>query len=246
MNNINSGKRDKFGYSIANKQNHFDKEFSEGGMWEIRNGRKQTQEYAGLFVRDIKIPLNEFSLLDVGCALGDSIPVLKKAYPMAKLFGCDVSRTAIERCKKDYGEQAEFFAAAFEDISGFWDVIYCSHTIEHFADYKRIASWLLSKCNILYIIVPYYELKNGKPLDPLVEKGHMATFYRDTFNDLYEKGELLKPVKVYIAKKHLRIIDIILLEFKRAMKLIRYLRYFPPPKSQITYELINKNYSPKG
>ena len=76
-------------------------------------------------MRNIKFPFEDFSLLDVGCALGDAVPVLHKSYPKARIYGCDVSEIGIDRCKKDHGHIAKFFKAGFEDISGFWDVIFC-------------------------------------------------------------------------------------------------------------------------
>lgn len=237
-----------FNYDVSAKREHFDEEFSIGGQWEANNGRDQTRRFAEHFTRNISIPLEEFSLLDAGCALGDALPVLHKAYPNARLFGCDVSQVATERCKNDYGQIADFFAAAFEDISGFWDVIYCSHVLEHFEEYKSIASWLLKKCNILYIMTPYFELRNGQPLDPKVDKGHMVTFYKDSFDDFFEKGDVSLPVKKWIKSSRRgwgpsSVRTRVLSEIKRALKIVLLRRYFPPHR-QIIYELISKNYRP--
>jgi len=128
-------------------------------------------------------------MLDVGCALGDAIPVWRKKYPDAKLYGCDVCETAIERCQHEYGHIAKFFRASFEEITGFYDVIYCSNVLEHFEGYIEIAEHLLSLCRILYVMVPFNELREGKPLCPAPGKYHVTTFYTNSFDKLLERGK---------------------------------------------------------
>jgi len=235
-----------FKYDVSETSEYFDKAFSPGGQWETNNGRNQTRRFAECFVRNIKIPFEEFLLLDVGCVLGDAAPVLHKAYPKARLYGCDVSQVAIDRCKEDYGHIAEFFRAGFEDILGFWDMIYCSNVLEHFEEYKEIASWLLNKCNVLYIMTPFFELKNGQPLNPKVETGHKVTLYQNSFDEFYKQGFLSLPIKT----KKIRcpkawsppLLKEISREIRRGIKMIIFRRYFPPRMRQIIYELRNKDY----
>jgi hypothetical protein len=233
-------------YDVSETSEYLDKTFSQGGQWEKNNGRNQTRRFAECFTQNTNIPFKEFSLLDVGCALGDAAPVFRKAYPEARLYGCDVSQVAIERCKKDHGNSAEFFKAGFEDISGLWDVIYCSNVLEHFEEYKKIASWLLNKCNILYIMAPFFELKKGKPLDPKGDTVHKVTLYKDSFDELFKQGLLSSPIRTTIIRCpgawSPPLLKEISREIRRGLKMIFLRQYCPPRLRQIIYELINKNY----
>ena len=50
-------------------------------------------------------PKNEsFSLLDIGCALGDGTERLSQFFPLAKIFGVDFSAVAIEKAKQKIQE----------------------------------------------------------------------------------------------------------------------------------------------
>lgn len=81
--------------------NWWDNYFMPGGGWEKNNGRFQTKIFAEKFIRYSKIDVNkEFSLLDIGCALGDAIRLFNERYSHGTYFGIDLSTTAIERCKK--------------------------------------------------------------------------------------------------------------------------------------------------
>jgi hypothetical protein len=52
---------------------------------------------------------------------------------------------AVKRCQQRYGEIAQFFRASFEEIEGFWDVIYCSNVLERFEQHLEIAAVLLGQ-----------------------------------------------------------------------------------------------------
>ena len=158
--------------------------FTEGGHWEKNRGPSQTRRFAEFFHQNIRIPWASFSVLDVGCALGDSLPVWHEKYPLAELHGCDVAETAVKRCQERYGGFARFFRASFEELEGFWDAIYCSNVLEHFEQYIDIAEALLLRCKILFVLTPFGELGDGSPLKPNGEYYHVATLYRDSFDVL--------------------------------------------------------------
>ncbi|HEV2176514.1 MAG TPA: class I SAM-dependent methyltransferase [Terriglobia bacterium] len=159
--------------------------FEEGGHWEKNAGRRQTRRFAECASQRFHIPWPQFSLLDVGCALGDAMPVWREKYPSAKLYGCDVAEQAVRRSRECYGALADFFRASFEEIEGFWDVIYCSNVLEHFEQHAEIAELLLAHCNLLLVVAPFGELKDGSPLRPgRDDYYHVGTFYRDTFDFL--------------------------------------------------------------
>lgn len=168
-----------------NTRNHSESAFREGGVWDKNQGANQTRLFAECFHKHTQVPYTgEFSVLDIGCALDDALPVWKKYYPQARLFGCDVAESAISRAKKRYGEIAEFFLAGFEDLQGKWDVIYCSNVLEHFEQHVEIAAALLAHCKVLYVMTPYLELQDGRPIVPRPGSFHVATFDKETFNSL--------------------------------------------------------------
>ncbi len=164
---------------------HYSDDLFASGEWERRGGRTQTSRFANFFHRSVRIPNNPgFTLLDVGCALGDAMPVWKKRYPRAKLSGCDISQTAITRATERYGSIASFFRASFEEIDGMYDVCFCSNVLEHFEQHVDIARHLLRHCRTLYVMTPYAEMNHGKPLSPRPGEIHVATFLEDSFDAL--------------------------------------------------------------
>ena len=181
----------RIGAENPNTRQKWDTEFQKGGSWEQNEGRRQTRLFAECLHRHVRVPLSgRFSVLDVGCALGDALPVWKRNYPEAELAGCDVSPVSIERCRKDYGHVATFFTASFESIRGSWDVISCSNVLEHFEQHVEIAGLLLQHCRWLFIMTPHAELNSeGKPLKPAAGQIHVASFFRDTFNSLMQDNQ---------------------------------------------------------
>jgi SAM-dependent methyltransferase len=180
-----------------NTREAWEKEFSENGFWEKNEGRRQTRLFAEYFHKHVNVPRNgEFSVLDVGCAVGDALAVWHRRYPQAKLFGSDVSQVAIERAKREFGHIAHFEQWTFEEIQGQFDVIYCSNVMEHFENHVDIAELLLKRCEILYIMTPYAELNNGRTLDRAPLDLHVASFFDDTFDVLKERDNVRIETKV--------------------------------------------------
>jgi SAM-dependent methyltransferase len=128
--------------------------------WEKKHGRWQTESFAKEQMKHLKIS-SDFSgsLLDFGCGLGDAFPVYKKNFPWAKLIGIDISQSAINKCREKYGKIARFIQGDYNSIPEV-DLIIASNVFEHLSDDRNIANCLLSKCKLLFIIVPYKE----KPL----------------------------------------------------------------------------------
>jgi SAM-dependent methyltransferase len=171
------------GLSDPNSEQTNDANYEHGGSFDLNNGRMQTRLFAEAFHRHINVNMKaDFTVLDVGCGLGDALPVWRKYYPNSKLFGCDFSGTAIRRCNETYGNIATFFRARFEDIAETYDVIYCSNVLEHFECYLQIAELLHRRCQKLYILVPYMELRNGMPICSESDYYHKATFSLSSFD----------------------------------------------------------------
>jgi SAM-dependent methyltransferase len=172
--------------------------FSIGGGWEMNGGRRMTQVFAEHFTQRLQIDRTaSFSLLDMGCALGDAIRHFSAVFPNATLHGVDFSKTAIERCRTDLKKVATFEVMDIEHVQGQYDIIYCSNSLEHFEDYAAKARKLLGHCQRLCILVPYREMIDGRPLHPDPNEHHQATFYRDSFDFLVQEG-LARHVSSYV------------------------------------------------
>ena len=129
----------------------------KNGDWN-RSGRKQTMEYALANIKHIVLDNNfEGSILDFGCALGDSIPIYKKQFPLAKIKGIDISESAIQKCKKRFGDKAFFLCGDYKQIKK-EEIIIASHIMEHLTNDKDVVKNLLDKCNELYVFVPFKEI----------------------------------------------------------------------------------------
>jgi len=164
--------------------------FKENGAWEKNKGKQQTKLFAYYFDQVITFPDQEFTLLDVGCALGQAAAFFSRHYPKASISATDISDVAIRRAREQYGELANFFTADIESISGLFDVIYCSNVLEHFHDFEEKTRKLASCCKQLCIMVPYNERTHeGDKLTPdSTSIEHQNSFCEDSFNFLLEEG----------------------------------------------------------
>lgn len=158
-----------------NTKSYWEQRFSSQS-WEEKNGREQSAEFAHDQIRHFGIKQNfAGSILDFGCALGDAFPIYKKAFPNANLIGIDISQKAIELCKAHFGTIATFIQGDFKSVPDV-DVIIASNVFEHLSNHIEIATYLQSKCNDLYITVPYKE-------NPLFVE-HVNTYDENSFSML--------------------------------------------------------------
>lgn len=164
--------------------------FAPGGGWERNGGREQTRRFALQFVRRCGLEhAARFSLLDVGCALGDALRVFAEAFPNARLHGIDFAPTAVARCRAELGSRAQVAVASIEAVRGAYDVVYCSNTLEHFVDYDAKARSLARQAaRRLFVMVPYRELRDGKAIAPDPRQHHQHTFERHSFDFLVREG----------------------------------------------------------
>jgi len=138
-----------------NSKEYWEKRFRTGNWGKA--GSLQTMQYASYNIMHIDLNKNfSGTLLDFGCALGDSIPVYRNFLPNAKLLGIDISSSAIEQCKKRYGNLATFLSGDYRNTPKS-DYIIASHVMEHLSNDREIVAHLLEKCKYLYIFVPYKE-----------------------------------------------------------------------------------------
>jgi hypothetical protein len=156
--------------------------------WDANSGRNQTRLFAKYFLEAVELPSGAKTLLDISCAKGDAMPEFHARYPSLELYGTDISSVAIEEARRSYGEIAQFDVAGFEDLSRRYDIIFCSNTLEHFENNLEIAEQLLGFCGVLYILVPYMQMRRGQRLRPEPGMHHVATFDERSFDPLLKRS----------------------------------------------------------
>lgn len=137
-----------------NTKQFWEANFQDGNQAAREN---QTRQFAESQVTQFEIsPDFDGTILDFGCALGDAIPVYRRAYPRARLMGLDLSANAIRTCTERFGNMATFISGDHKSVP-MVDIIIASNVFEHLSNDLEIARDLLDKCQTLYIIVPYRE-----------------------------------------------------------------------------------------
>ena len=119
-----------------NTKEYWEKRFSTGD-WEFNKGRKQTIYFAKSYVKRLGID-KDFTgkILDFGCGLGDAIPIYKKNFPNAILFGMDISESAVCSAKKKYSSIAQFYVGSHEEVFNV-DVIIASSSFWNIGDNRQ-------------------------------------------------------------------------------------------------------------
>ena len=94
-----------------NSPGYWDKRFFED--WIAKGGRAQTAFFAELCCRELppwliaEIRARKSTILDYGCAVGDALPVLQRAFPEATIKGGDVAQVGLGLARALY-PQFEF------------------------------------------------------------------------------------------------------------------------------------------
>lgn len=190
-----------------------------------KSGKKQTYEYARANVTQMNIPhVFNGTILDFGCALGDAIPVYSVRFPSAKLYGMDISENAIIECKKRFGSLAQFRTGDIEKVT-FTNVIIASHIMEHLSNDREIVKRLLSKCNDLFLFVPFMET-------PLYHEH--VNYYNEIYYDKFNVVE--KKMFVVNYKSLLSTLSII-----KNIILFRFTFHYHFSKDIIMYHLKSEN-----
>ncbi|MDR2578526.1 MAG: class I SAM-dependent methyltransferase, partial [Chitinispirillales bacterium] len=112
------------------------------------------------------LPKEPAGILDFGCGVGSNVPYLKKYFPNAKLFGCDVSPESIKIARANY-EYCDFRAICVpNDLScykGKVDVVFVSTVFHHIppAEHEK---WLDGLYSIMksgdYLVIFEHNVKN--------------------------------------------------------------------------------------
>lgn len=133
------------------------------------------------YIIDLLPPIGEFSLLDIGCALGDGCELLQEKFPEARITGVDISVVGIEKARNKT-KKVEYFVCDVlrEPLRDTYDYITIVETLEHFDDPFLVIDKLLNSVNNSIIIsVPYTPNDTGhRSWDE-----HRYAFNENTFVD---------------------------------------------------------------
>ncbi|RAV22923.1 methyltransferase domain-containing protein [Paenibacillus contaminans] len=149
-----------------NSEQYWDSRFNHN--WEVFQGREQTVFFAELAIQALPawikddIGSRRLRICDAGCALGDAVRLIAEHWRMNEVVGIDFSESAITKASSIYPQHL-FRQGNIRHLEETFDVIFCSNTLEHFADPHGIIDHLLSQTNdYLILMMPFHD-DSGEP-----------------------------------------------------------------------------------
>lgn len=148
-----------------NSKEYWDRRFESD--WIKYNGDSQSKYFARLACELIpiwlveEINLNKYEVCDLGCAEGDSLPILKDLFVNSYIIGEDFSVKAIEKAREKYND-FDFGVSNILEPDGEkkYPVVFSSNTVEHFKDTIGILKKIFLRSSLYTIImVPFREDK---------------------------------------------------------------------------------------
>ena len=138
-------------YGVEGWDGYLD-EFTDG--WRDKDYRQLTDLF---FLRKLR-----GSLLDVGCAVGDGIPLIASRCPrLDSISACDFSSRAVETAASRFNSADVSQHDVHRPFSRSWDNVICLQTIEHLDDPELAVRNLSAAANRNLIVgTPY---KNRRP-----------------------------------------------------------------------------------
>jgi len=153
---------DDFDGSKINSPDYWNKRFFED--WIARGGRKQTAFFAELCCRELpdwfveEACAKKSVIFDYGCALGDALPVLRRAFPGSTIRGGDVAEVGLGLARALHPDFEFVEISALGDAGEIADIVYCSNTLEHFENWQEILLNLSRHAKkYLLVMVPFEE-----------------------------------------------------------------------------------------
>src|SRR5579872_3354148 len=160
-----------------NSPAYWNKRFFED--WISQDGRRQTAFFAELCIRELPqwlvetVRADRSSIFDYGCALGDALPVWQGLFPGSVVSGGDVAQVGLGLARALHPQFAFTDVNAVSEAAPLADLVYCSNTLEHFADWRAVLDRLARHASrYLIAMVPFEE---EAPIDE-----HAATFEFDS------------------------------------------------------------------
>ena len=155
----------------VNSKEYWDDRFSNN--WGTQNGPRYTYFHGEVLLRHLpewligEISNRKLSICDWGCAEGDAVNIFTSRFPESKVCGVDFAESAIKNAK------AKFPGCNFscenwitEKPAGKYDVIYSSHTLEHFRTPFQVIEDNLIKRAEKYVVVLVPFAEDPQKMDP--------------------------------------------------------------------------------
>ncbi len=153
---------DNFDGSEINSPDYWNKRFFED--WIAKGGRQQTAFFAELCCRELpdwfleEGRARKSAIFDYGCALGDALPVLQRAFPDSPIRGGDVAQVGLGMARALHPGFEFVDVNAIGEASKIADIVYCSNTLEHFANWREILHRLSRHAKeYVLVVVPFEE-----------------------------------------------------------------------------------------
>ncbi|QSI75599.1 glycosyltransferase [Niveibacterium microcysteis] len=156
--------------------------------WDRYDGGSQTRAFMLALIEGLSPAERKWlgeadrRILDWGCALGQGVDELSRAFPSAVVMGLDVAELAVARASESYPSYQ--FASSPERLPSA-NAIFCSNCLEHFEAPIEVAHRIAGMAGeFLAILVPYAEA-------PLSEF-HLASFSETSWPSRLERLERIR------------------------------------------------------
>jgi ubiquinone/menaquinone biosynthesis C-methylase UbiE len=139
------------------------------------------------------------SVLDLGCASGISMGLIKLFSPKTKVVGLEGSKSGEEAWKARGLDvvDGDIYSLPFKDNE--FDTVYSSHVLEHLVEPEKalLESIRVAKKRVIHIV------PDGNVDDKNFGSPHLHNFNRMTFEELFEDKGLTKVAYKSITDSHI-------------------------------------------
>lgn len=147
---------------MINSKGYWEERFNSGS-WEEFDGEKQTAFFTHIALEHLPnwlledIEINDYKILDTGCAKGAGTNILKKRFSKSDVIGIDFSESAINDAKNTY-PACHFLCNDIKDIKDKYDVIFSSNVLEHFKNpFDELEKLVEISDKYLLLLLPFQE-----------------------------------------------------------------------------------------
>lgn len=174
-----------------NTEKYWDNKFRNSKWADPKNITNRLKGYN--FLMNILPRDRRFSLLGIGCAFGYGLNLIRENFPLAKLYGLDLSEVAIGRAKEMYsGIEFEHKDIQNYEFPRKYDYIVLTRTLEHLTEPFAIIDKCLEYTESVIISTPL----------PDKCKEHINCFYlRHFHNYIFDELPSGNGLKLVIHKK---------------------------------------------
>ncbi len=170
------------------------------------------------FIVDYVTKLNNKKVLDYGCNTGYLINTCSKKNYSNQYYGVDINPFALERARNKYSHNTFYNVEDFLNSNEKYDVITCSHVLEHIHDREKVIQQFKDHLNdngLIILAIPQERIRGD------------ATIFQIIYNLLRFRFENPHVVKINLQQLN-ELMDTI--NFKLQDKI--YTNYFFPFKSK--------------